>query len=254
MSADIRGNAAARKRAGELSPGEHLRAEIKRLGLDQIAASKAAGVSRQSINNIINDRQSISRAMAGKLARLTGRGSDYWLRDSFPAGQRAGKGGSPDDNGAARSLQSGILVDHQIVSAVSDGIIGIDPFAARSVKAASVELSLDDIVVTADGKKVDIRRGKGFLLAAGRFVSVSTKERIAFPRDYVGRVGALKQLVSAGIVTSHALQIEPGFDGHLHIGLFNAGGRQFRLRAGEPVIGVEVVRLAATPSDGRAVA
>src|SRR5215471_2144784 len=60
-----------------LSPGQHLRAEIERLGLDQVALCKAAGVSRQTINNIVNDRQAISRAMAGQLARITGRSSDY---------------------------------------------------------------------------------------------------------------------------------------------------------------------------------
>lgn len=51
--------------AGTLTPGEHLRAEINRLGLDQVTLSKATGVSRQSINNVINNRQPISRAMAG---------------------------------------------------------------------------------------------------------------------------------------------------------------------------------------------
>lgn len=62
MSADRR-----RKRAalGELTPGQHLRAEIEKLGLDQVSVSQATGVSRQSINNIVNDRQPISRAMAG---------------------------------------------------------------------------------------------------------------------------------------------------------------------------------------------
>ncbi len=84
MSADIRGNATAGVLGDELTPVEHLRAEIERLGLDQVAVSRATGVSRQSINNIVNGRQPISRAMAGKLGRLTGHSSDYWLRASFP--------------------------------------------------------------------------------------------------------------------------------------------------------------------------
>ena len=67
----------------ELTPGQHLRAEIERLGLDQVAMCKAVGVSRQTVNNIVNDRQPISRAMAGKLGRITGRSSDYWLRVVF---------------------------------------------------------------------------------------------------------------------------------------------------------------------------
>lgn len=65
------------------SPGEHLRAEIGRLGLDQAKLGAAIGVSRQSINNIINGRQQVSRAMAKKLGALTGCADDYWLRNSF---------------------------------------------------------------------------------------------------------------------------------------------------------------------------
>jgi addiction module HigA family antidote len=70
------------------TPGAHLRAEIERLGLDQVAIAEATGVSRQTINNIVNGRQAISRAMAAKLGRLTGRSSDYWLRSRF---SRAGR-------------------------------------------------------------------------------------------------------------------------------------------------------------------
>jgi addiction module HigA family antidote len=125
MSADRRGNAAAD--AGELTPSDHLRAEIERLGLDQVAVSAATGVSRQSINNIVNGRQPISRAMAAKLGRLTGHTSDYWLRAAFPraaingARAKATKAVTPP-----RPLGVGVLVNHQIVRAVKDGIIGID--------------------------------------------------------------------------------------------------------------------------------
>ena len=91
MSAEFRGNATASVLGDTLAPGEHLRAEIERLGLDQIAVSQATGVSRQTINNIVNGRQPISRAMAGKLGRLTGRSSDYWLRAEFPAARRSAR-------------------------------------------------------------------------------------------------------------------------------------------------------------------
>jgi addiction module HigA family antidote len=64
-------------------PGEHLLSEIRRLGLSQVEISQALEVSRQTINNIIKGRQPVSRAMARKLGVLTGRASDYWLRDSF---------------------------------------------------------------------------------------------------------------------------------------------------------------------------
>jgi len=102
---------------GDLSPGEHLRREIERLDLDQVAVSKATRVSRQTINNIVNDRQPISRAMSAKLARLMGHSSDYWLRKSYPR-----QGGNRDQAASSFARKNGVLVNHQIVRAVKDGL------------------------------------------------------------------------------------------------------------------------------------
>jgi addiction module HigA family antidote len=216
-----------------LTPGAHLRAEIRRLGLDQVAVSKAAGVSRQSINNIINDRQTISRAMAGKLGRLTGRSSDYWLSESFPSGARASAKPRP------RLSPVGVLVNHQIVRAVEDGIIGIEPFVVGNVQAASIELTLGDVVAD--------NRGKDFVLEPGRSARASTNERIEMPRDYLGRIGAATRLASLGVIASCTLQVEPGFKGRLQFWLFNASGAPVALRPLAPVISLELLRLAAVP-------
>lgn len=243
MSAERRSDATANLAAAELRPGEHLRAEIKRLGLDQIAVSKATGVSRQSINNIVNGRQAISRAMASKLARLTGHSSDYWLRASFPRKQQ--KRIRP--RAEPRPLGVGVLVNHQIVRAVRDGIIGIDPFDEANVHLASLDLTLDNFVVTADGDRVDID-GERFLLKGGRTVNVTTREWIELPQDYMGRVGPMTGLAKLGIVTAHGFQIHPGHKGNLQFCLFNAGARDFELRSGDPVISIEIMPLSATPS------
>jgi deoxycytidine triphosphate deaminase/addiction module HigA family antidote len=252
MSADLRGNATADlKAAGELTPGEHLRAEIERLGLDQVAVSQATGVSRQSINNIVNGRQPVSRAMAGKLGRLTGHSSDYWLRASFPqrpsvSAARLKSGGAA--LGKARPLGVGVLVNHQIVRAVKDGIIGIEPFDESHVRMASLDLTLDDFVIVADGEKIDISDGQSFVLKGGRTVNVGTKEWIEFPQDYIGRVGAMSSLAKLGIMTSHGFQIDPGFKGNLQFCLFNAWAKDFELRGGDPIVSVEIMPLSATPA------
>ncbi|MDP2411685.1 MAG: HigA family addiction module antitoxin [Pseudolabrys sp.] len=132
MSADIPAKAMA---PGGVSPGEHLRMEIRRLALDQVAVGRATGVSRQSINNIINGRQAVSRAMAIKLGRLTGHSADYWLRASFPTGA--------DDRYPAGSDKrlggAGVLVNHQIAQAVKRGIIVIEPFHSGLIRAASID-------------------------------------------------------------------------------------------------------------------
>ena len=263
MSGDVRMRTPGGSESGaELSPGEHLRAEIERLELDQVAVADAAGVSRQTINNIVNGRQPISRAMAARLGRLTDRSSDYWLRSSFP-GMPDGRGNLPvsstqtvpaaDDKPKIRSLGVAILVNHQIMRAVKEGIIGIEPFNAKNVHLASLDLTLDDFIITTDGEHIDISDGQTFTLKVGKTVNVCTKEWVELPLDYVARVGAMTELAKYGVMTSHGFQVDPGFKGSLQFCLFNAGGKGFDLRSGIPVISLEIMPLSATPaSDQRA--
>jgi addiction module HigA family antidote len=246
MSAENRGKATTERGAGPLTPGAHLREEIRRLGLDQVAVSKATGVSRQSVNNIVNGRQPISRAMAGKLGRLTGRSSDYWLGERFAEkpGTRAAAHGS--------ALVAGVLVNHQILQAMKDGVIAIDPFAARHIQAASIELTLGDSLIAAGGKRIKIAAKSGFGLAPGHSIHATTKERIELPPDYMGRLGPAARLAGLGILVAAPFQVQPGFKGCVEFCLFNATGRALRLRALEPVLSLEIVRLAAVPDGGPA--
>jgi deoxycytidine triphosphate deaminase/addiction module HigA family antidote len=241
------------------SPGASLRAEIERLGLDQVAVADATGVSRQTINNIVNDRQPISRSMAAKLGRLTGRSSDYWLRSQFPSADAAPPAaivkGAVDtpafaDAGGIRGV--GILVNHQIIRAVREGTIDVDPFTERNVQRASIDLTLDDFIFTTDGNSFDISGGQNFTLQQGQAVSVRTREWIKFPIDYAGRVGAIGNLAKFGIILSHGLQVDPGFKGQLWFCVFNAGGATFQLRGGDPIISLEIMPLSSVPSAGDA--
>jgi len=234
MSAHIRGRSGRR---GSLTSSEHLRAELERLGLNQIAVSKATGVTRQTINNIVNGRHPISRAMAAKLGRLTGRASDYWLQESFAAGAAAPR----------RTAHGSVLVDHQIVRAIRDGIIDVSGFNESRVRTASLDLTLGTVTTPRGADSV-----RGVRVARGRSVRIVTGERLAFPHDYLARIGATPRLAQLGAVTAHALHVDPGFAGKLEVCIFNAGDRDFVLKAGDPVVSLEIVPLPAPPAGGRA--
>lgn len=233
-----------------LTPAAHLRAEIMRLGLDQVSIAEAAGVSRQTINNIVNGRQAISRTMAARLGRLTGRSSDYWLRECFSAPGASiinlSKDGEWPTYDGLRPLT--LLVNHQIIRAVQTGIIGLDPFEPRNVQRASLDLTLGNFITTPAGRAIEIGPGACLGLNGGQAISVRTRECIEFPLDYVGRIGASTQLVEAGIIMSHVLQVAPGFKGHLQACLFNANGTTFTLQSGNPIMSLEIMRLASTPT------
>ena len=144
-----------------------------------------------------------------------------------------------------RAVGTAILVNHQIVRAIEDGIIGIDPFEAANVRFASIDLTLGDFIITTDGM-VDITKGGGFTLKNKQTVNVQTKEHIEFPMNYIGRVGAMTSLAKFGIIVSHGFQVDPGYKGRLQFCLFNAGGN-YPLRSGEPIISVEIMPLLAAP-------
>jgi deoxycytidine triphosphate deaminase/addiction module HigA family antidote len=246
MAVESRFSAEVSDRAGGgWTPGDHLRAEIDRLGLDQIEVSQVTGVSRQSINNIINGRQPISRAMAAKLGRLTGQSSDYWLRAEFPRPGTMRATSTVESTG--RPLGVGILVNHQIVRAITDGVIAIEPFIETNVQPASIDLTLDDFIRTTHGDDIDITENQSFEVKAGETVMVRTREWVGFPVNYVGRVGGMTKLAKFGIMVSHGFQIDPGYEGHLQFCIFNAGAQTFVLRAGDPIISLEIMPLNATP-------
>jgi addiction module HigA family antidote len=61
-------------------PGEHLREEyMPDSGFTVATFAAALGVSRQSINELINERRAVSADMALRLGRLFSQSADFWL-------------------------------------------------------------------------------------------------------------------------------------------------------------------------------
>ena len=61
-------------------PGEMLREDfLPDFGLTVSALANAIGVSRQSINELLRERRSLSAEMALRLSRLFGNSPEFWL-------------------------------------------------------------------------------------------------------------------------------------------------------------------------------
>jgi addiction module HigA family antidote len=62
-------------------PGRIVRDEcLEFLGLTVTEGAKVLGVSRQALNNIVNEKAGISAEMAVRLAKAFGSTADTWLR------------------------------------------------------------------------------------------------------------------------------------------------------------------------------
>ena len=61
-------------------PGEMLREDfLPDYGLSATALAEAIGVSRQSVNELLRERRSVSPTMALRLAKLFGNSPEFWL-------------------------------------------------------------------------------------------------------------------------------------------------------------------------------
>lgn len=61
-------------------PGEMLREDfLPDYGLTVSSFAKALGVSRQTVNELLRERRSVSPDMALRLSRLFGNSPEYWL-------------------------------------------------------------------------------------------------------------------------------------------------------------------------------
>ena len=62
-------------------PGNLVRSEcIVPLGLSITEAAKILGVTRQALNNLVNERAGISAEMAVRLAKAFGSTPEFWMR------------------------------------------------------------------------------------------------------------------------------------------------------------------------------
>jgi len=225
---------AKKKRSDPLTPGERLRVELDSLGLDQVAARKALGYSRQSINNIVNDRQKISRAMAAKLGRLTGHSPDYWLRNSFPRHR--------DSNTFSNPQAYGLLERFELQRAVSDGVISIDPFLEANLGAAFLALTLGQME-SRRCKRRPVQRDEDCVIRPGDSAKVYITERIRFPRDYVGRISVTENMASGGLITSAGFYIPPAFTGPLVFWVQNVSDNDVSLSQGDIVANLEIIKV-----------
>jgi len=230
-----------------LTPGQHLKAEMKRLGYDQKSLAEVLGISRATINYIANDKQDITPHVANALAQLMELPAGYWLQDSFlpmPSYAQAKR-----TVGAEKSLDknTGVVVDRGILEAVEQNEILIDPFHKEHLRQASLDLTIGDTVVLPDGESFPITTKKGWFLEPNETVLVNTTETIGLKNKMVGRVGPTTYFSSQGLLVLHGFQIDPGFKGQLQFSIHNLSRTAVEILSGERFISIELSRLTNEP-------
>lgn len=160
------------------------------------------------------------------------------------------------------------MTDTQIREAVASSEVAIDPLAEEQLQPASYDLRLGDRAIVTksldvekmrhriedeSAPEIDVAETGSLSIPAGGFALVVTRERIRLSPQHAGHLGLRSYFARKGLLLLAGLQVDPGFDGYLVLGLANLSPRSAHLSHEEPIATLELHRLshpAATPYAG----
>ena len=128
----------------------------------------------------------------------------------------------------------------------------IEPFSEESLQPAGYDLRVGDEAMVA-GKLVNVRESGDVVIPPKAYALVLTLERVKLPDDVMGDMKLRSSLAREGLIGSFAW-VDPGWDGKLTLGLFNASEKEVKLHYMERFVQMAFVRLegpARRPYSGR---
>jgi deoxycytidine triphosphate deaminase len=130
-------------------------------------------------------------------------------------------------------------------SLAAEGGLRIRNFSESSLQAASYDMRIGyRLLISSDETEIDLSKRTSATLAPGVFALVTTQESVELPDNIAGHIGVKSYYTRKGLVMLTGLQIDPGFQGVLVIGLYNASPRSLTLEYLAPFCTVEFHKLA----------
>ncbi|MFQ6127086.1 MAG: dCTP deaminase [Candidatus Heimdallarchaeota archaeon] len=127
--------------------------------------------------------------------------------------------------------------------AIQEGEIVLDP-RPEKLEPASIDLTVgSEAFRSRDDEITYLERGKLLIIPAGDFTLIVTKEYLKLSQSIVGHIGLRSKYTRRGMILMAGPQIDPGFEGNLHIALCNLSPTEVSLSYGDPFCTVEFHRL-----------
>lgn len=151
-----------------------------------------------------------------------------------------------------------LLTDLEIKEAMEKDGLEIEPFDEESLKSASYDVrlgtraiitrtvSLDELkgkIQKEEIKEVNVEKEESITIPGGAFALAATLERIKLPNNYAGHIGMRTYYTRKGLEILSGLQIDPGWDGVLVLGLANLSPRSITLDYKDNLCAIEIHRL-----------
>jgi deoxycytidine triphosphate deaminase len=138
-----------------------------------------------------------------------------------------------------------LLSDGEIKQAMAANKLRIDNFSDKSLEAASYDMRVGKrFLVSNEEVEIDLEKKGSAVLEPGTFALLTTYESVWLDKTIAGHIGVKSYYTRKGIVMLAGLQIDPGFEAVLVLGMYNASPRSLTLDYLAPFWTVEFHQLA----------
>ena len=129
-----------------------------------------------------------------------------------------------------------ILTDAQIRELVqSSHLIEPATFEERGLDACSYDVRIGRKgVIGGEGRELDLTK-ETLEINPGAYAAAISLEKVKIPNNIVVRINAKRSVAYLGVALLTGSQIDPGYEGHLLFGFYNASSRKTVLRAGRSI-------------------
>ncbi len=136
-----------------------------------------------------------------------------------------------------------LLSDGEIKEMLGKEIV-IEGFEEEFLQPSSYDMRIGKrALVSQAEKEIDVEKERSVVIKPGDFALLTTHERVKLSSDVAGHIGVKSYYTRKGLVLLAGLQIDPGFEGHLVLGIYNAAPRQLVLDYLSPFCTVEFHKL-----------
>ncbi len=117
----------------------------------------------------------------------------------------------------------------------------IEPFSEKSLQSAGYDLRVGEEAYI-NGELIDVKEAGKVVLPPKTYALILTLERIRLPNDIMGDMKLRSSLAREGLLGSFAW-VDPGWDGNLTLGIYNASNEAVELTYGERFVQIAFIRL-----------
>lgn len=135
----------------------------------------------------------------------------------------------PDSQTLFTESPTMLLTEDDIVTMTSNGrlIVG-DTFDRSSLDATSYDFRVGKrAIVGGQGNEIDLtKEGARLVIETGSYAGIVSYEKVKLPNNVIGKIGSKRKLSYEGLILLSGSVIDPGYEGHLLFGLYNASTKR----------------------------